>query len=338
MLESLIFALEEWPTDNVSETIPSNPEFAAILKALDTKSECILSYIPKLDNENAEYEGLYDIAYSDSHFISGFGKIIKSEKVAHLGMLLELITETGRELQSYSEHSMLYLFDLLIKKLHLTVNEFLNNRSTKIDVSDVVNECTIYLAKPVSTLIEKHEKTRQEILTDKEIKDPDKTFIPKVESTPHAENQQSNIEEEDEILDIPANKIGLISDFCEEAWESLQNSENLLIELENNPKSTELINELFRAVHTVKGGSRLIEVRKIEALSHELETVLDNVRAGNLSLTSSLIDLALNCIKRITLITNEVAGRGPVTTPVNDLVGQLKNDPLGTKNNNSNAQ
>lgn len=338
MLESLIFALEEWPTDNVSETIPSNPEFAAILKALDTKSECILSYIPKLDNENAEYEGLYDIAYSDSHFISGFGKIIKSEKVAHLGMLLELITETGRELQSYSEHSMLYLFDLLIKKLHLTVNELLNNRSTKIDVSDVVNECTIYLAKPVSTLIEKHEKTRQEILTDKEIKDPDKTFIPKVESTPHAENQQSNIEEEDEILDIPANKIGLISDFCEEAWESLQNSENLLIELENNPKSTELINELFRAVHTVKGGSRLIEVRKIEALSHELETVLDNVRAGNLSLTSSLIDLALNCIKRITLITNEVAGRGPVTTPVNDLVGQLKNDPLGTKNNNSNAQ
>ena len=74
--------------------------------------------------------------------------------------------------------------------------------------------------------------------------------------------------EEDEILNIPADKIGLISDFCEEAWESLQASENLLIELENNPTSNELVNELFRAVHTVKGGARIIEIRKIEELSH----------------------------------------------------------------------
>lgn len=331
MLESLIFALEEWPTDNESETLPSTPELASVLKALDTKSELILSYIPKLENENAEYEGLYDIAYSDSHFISGFGRIIKSEKVAHLGMLLELITEAGRELQTYSEHSMLYLFDLLIKKLKSILKEHSSNRSTKIEVSDVVTECTIYLAEPVSTLLEKQEKTRQEIITNKEIEAPNKAIVSKVEITPHPEDQQANIAEEDEILNIPADKLGLISDFCEEAWESLQTSENLLIELENNPNSTELINELFRAVHTVKGGSRLIEIRKIEALSHELETVLDNVRAGNLSLTSNLIDLALNCIKRITLITNEVAGRGPVTTPVNDLVSQLKNDPLGTK-------
>lgn len=75
MLENLIFALEEWPTDNESETLPSTPELASVLKALDTKSELILSYIPQLENENAEYEGLYDIAYSDSHFISGFGRI-----------------------------------------------------------------------------------------------------------------------------------------------------------------------------------------------------------------------------------------------------------------------
>ena len=174
MLESLIFALEEWPTDNESETLPSTPELASVLKALDAKSELILSYIPKLENENAEYEGLYDIAYSDSHFISGFGRIIKSEKVAHLGMLLELITEAGRELQTYSEHSMLYLFDLLIKKLKSILKEHSSNRSTKIEVSDVVTECTIYLAEPVSTLLEKQEKTRQEIITNKEIEAPTK--------------------------------------------------------------------------------------------------------------------------------------------------------------------
>ena len=100
-------------------------------------------------------------------------------------------------------------------------------------------------------------------------------------------------EEQDEVLNIPNDKVGLISDFCEEAWESLQASENLLIELENNPTSKDLINELFRAVHTVKGGSRLIEVKKIEMLSLELETVLDNVRSDKLILDARLIDISL---------------------------------------------
>ena len=127
-------------------------------------------------------------------------------------------------------------------------------------------------------------------------------------------------EEQDEVLNIPNDKVGLISDFCEEAWESLQASENLLIELENNPTSKDLINELFRAVHTVKGGSRLIEVKKIEMLSHELETVLDNVRSDKLILDARLIDISLECIKRIGIITDEVAHRGPIKTKINDLI------------------
>ena len=96
-----------------------------------------------------------------------------------------------------------------------------------------------------------------------------------------------------------------------------------MIELENNPTSKELINELFRAVHTVKGGSRLIEVKKIEKLSHELETVLDNVRSDKIMLDARLIDISLECIKRIGIITDEVAHRGPIKTKINDLLHAL---------------
>ena len=333
MLESLTSALKEWPSDTSKETLSSTPELEAIIGALIAKADLILGYIPELDNPSAEFEGLYDTAYSDSHYISGFGRIIDCKKIVHLGMLSELITEGARQLQTYSEHSMLYLFGLLIRKLQSMLEDLLSNKSTDIDISDIVNEAAIYLAEPISGLVEKLEQKRKDRIANKEIVKPDKiTSSPKISTSTTAIQNEYEVEE-DEILNIPADKIGLISDFCEEAWESLQASENLLIELENNPTSNELVNELFRAVHTVKGGARLIEIRKIEELSHELETMLDLVRSGDLSLNASLIDLALDCIKRINRITEEVAGRGPIKTVINDLIHRLKTDPQGNKTN-----
>ena len=61
--------------------------------------------------------------------------------------------------------------------------------------------------------------------------------------------------------------------------------------------------------------------------------MLDLVRSGDLSLNASLIDLALDCIKRINRITEEVAGRGPIKTVINDLIHRLKTDPQGKKTN-----
>ena len=61
-------------------------------------------------------------------------------------------------------------------------------------------------------------------------------------------------------------------------------------------------------------------IKKIEILSHELETVLDYVRSDKLILDARLIDISLECIKRIGIITDEVAHRGPVKTKINDLI------------------
>lgn len=339
MLDDLKSALEEWPTDTPEEDLSLSKELEPLLVGLAAKADDILEYAPKLASETADFDGLFDKAYSDSHYITGFGRIITSNKIVHLGMLSELITESGRQLQTYSDHSMLYLLDLLIKKLTLILSDFLSNQSTDIDIADVVNECAIYLTQPVSELLERDQKKRQGLLLNIEISQSETVSTKKSTSKKPVFSQliyEDN--EEDEILNIPIDKVGLISDFCEEAWDSLQTSENLLVELENNPNSKELINELFRAVHTVKGGARLIEVKKIELLSHELETVLDSVRNDSLSLNASLIDLALNCIKRIEKITHEVAERGPVKTQVNDLIFKLKTNPVGEEESNTTDQ
>ena len=326
MLQDLSNALETWDVDNKNEKLPGSSEESHILSAIDSKISTLRSYIEKIDAGNHDLQEIFDLTYTDCHFITGFGQIIGSQKTSHLGMLAELIADSARYFQTYSNYSMSYLLGLLIEKLAQVIKDLIKSKSTSLDITDVVSECAIYLKDPIAEILKETAEKREARLSSSkaiqektvEAKKPVPSFQIDAKST--SKKLEELEEEQDEVLDIPNDKIGLISDFCEEAWESLQASENLLIELENNPTSKELVNELFRAVHTVKGGSRLIEIKKIETLSHELETVLDFVRSDKLILDARLIDISLECIKRIGIITDEVAHRGPVKTKINDLI------------------
>ena len=339
MLQDLSKALETWDIDNKKEILPGTAEEKHILEAVDNKIVVLRSYLEKIETGNQDLQEIFDLTYADSHFITGFGQIMGSQKIFHLGMLAELIADSARYFQTYSNYSMSYLLGLLIEKLAQVIKEFKKDKNTSLDITDVVSECAIYLTDPISEIVkETAEKREARLSNSKAIQEKaaeeKETTPPPTSNTVPSPNKLVNLEnEEDEVLNIPNDKVGLISDFCEEAWESLQASENLLIELENNPTSKDLINELFRAVHTVKGGSRLIEVKKIEQLSHELETVLDNVRSDKIMLDARLIDISLECIKRIGIITDEVAHRGPIKTKINDLLHALisDDDALDTK-------
>ena len=339
MLQDLSNALETWDIDNKKEILPGTAEEKHILEAVDNKIVVLRSYLEKIETGNQDLQEIFDLTYADSHFITGFGQIMGSQKIFHLGMLAELIADSARYFQTYSNYSMSYLLGLLIEKLAQVIKEFKKDKNTSLDITDVVSECAIYLTDPISEIVkETAEKREARLSNSKAIQEKaaeeKETTPPPTSNTIPSPNKLVNLEnEEDEVLNIPNDKVGLISDFCEEAWESLQASENLLIELENNPTSKDLINELFRAVHTVKGGSRLIEVKKIEQLSHELETVLDNVRSDKIVLDARLIDISLECIKRIGIITDEVAHRGPIKTKINDLLHALisDDDALDTK-------
>ena len=326
MLQDLSNALETWEIDNKTEKLPDSAEEGLLLSAIDDKISTLRSNLEKIEAGNEDLQEIFDLTYADCHFITGFGQIVGSQKTFHLGMLAELIADSARYFQTYSNYSMSYLLGLLIEKLAQVIKDLRKDKSTSLDITDVVSECVIYLKDPISEILKETAEKREARLSnskaiqEKNVEAEKPAPSPQVSAKSTSKKLEELEEEQDEILDIPNDKVGLISDFCEEAWESLQASENLLIELENNPTSKELINELFRAVHTVKGGSRLIEIKKIETLSHELETVLDYVRSDKLILDARLIDISLECIKRIGIITDEVAHRGPVKTKINDLI------------------
>lgn len=83
--------------------------------------------------------------------------------------------------------------------------------------------------------------------------------------------------------------------FTQEAKDLLAEMENSLLALEDSPCDSELINSLFRAMHTIKGSSGLFGFDIVVAFTHEAETVLDQVRNGEKEIDNELISILLGC-------------------------------------------
>ena len=73
--------------------------------------------------------------------------------------------------------------------------------------------------------------------------------------------------------------------FLAEVDELLQRVEESLVDLERAPDDQGLLNEIFRAAHTIKGSSATIGHTRMAALTHAMETRLDDVRKGTASVT-----------------------------------------------------
>ncbi len=88
--------------------------------------------------------------------------------------------------------------------------------------------------------------------------------------------------------------VDLLSSFISEAFEHLESIELNVLELENSPEDLEIINNIFRPFHTVKGVSGFLNLVTINKLAHAKENLLDDVRNGKLSMNSDIIDIVLS--------------------------------------------
>jgi len=90
-----------------------------------------------------------------------------------------------------------------------------------------------------------------------------------------------------EFLEDPA----ILGEFINESNEHLESLEPELLRLEKEPDNLDLLNDIFRSFHTIKGASSFLGLTQIINLSHKLENVLDSLRRGKLKATSEIIDL-----------------------------------------------
>ncbi|AKR58379.1 chemotaxis protein CheA [Devosia sp. H5989] len=97
--------------------------------------------------------------------------------------------------------------------------------------------------------------------------------------------------------------------FRQEARELLEQLESNLLDLEQNPGNSDLINSTFRALHTVKGSGAMFGFTAVAEFVHEFETAFDRVRKGETEATPALIGIALDAKDHIhRLIESPQAG------------------------------
>jgi two-component system chemotaxis sensor kinase CheA len=87
--------------------------------------------------------------------------------------------------------------------------------------------------------------------------------------------------------------------FSEEAFEHIADIEQALLNLEDNPENHELIEKVFRAMHSLKGGGAMFGFELLSDFTHDLETIYDLIRNSKLALSKSIFSLTLKSVDHI---------------------------------------
>ena len=85
----------------------------------------------------------------------------------------------------------------------------------------------------------------------------------------------------------------LLEDFLIEAGEILEQLNGQLVDLENQPDDTELLNAVFRGFHTIKGGAGFLAIDPMVAICHRTEDVFNMLRNGEINIDNHLMDTVL---------------------------------------------
>lgn len=115
----------------------------------------------------------------------------------------------------------------------------------------------------------------------------------------------------------------ILQDFLVEAGEILEQLSEQLVELEQNPEDSDLLNAIFRGFHTVKGGAGFLQLDALVNCCHSAENVFDTLRNHKRQVTSDLMDTVLEALDYVNSMFDEVRSRENPTPAPDELINAL---------------
>ncbi|HEV8078635.1 MAG TPA: chemotaxis protein CheA [Marinobacter sp.] len=115
----------------------------------------------------------------------------------------------------------------------------------------------------------------------------------------------------------------ILQDFLVEAGEILELLSEQLVDLEQNPDDSNLLNAIFRGFHTVKGGAGFLQLDALVNCCHSAENVFDTLRNHKRKVTSELMDVVLETLDNVNAMFEEVRQREALTPAPQELIERL---------------
>ena len=100
-------------------------------------------------------------------------------------------------------------------------------------------------------------------------------------------------------VEVPEELKEILDEFLVEASEILEGLDQDLVDLENNPEDKELLNKIFRGMHTLKGGAGFLNLTPIVEIAHRIEDIFNKLRNDELKLTPEIMDVILEGIDQL---------------------------------------
>ncbi|WP_026841082.1 chemotaxis protein CheA [Citrifermentans bremense] len=115
----------------------------------------------------------------------------------------------------------------------------------------------------------------------------------------------------------------LLEGFLAETTELLEKLDDDLITLEKSPDDAELMNRIFRSIHTVKGASSFLGFDMLVKVTHKTEDVLNRLRKGELFLNPEIMDVILEAVDLVKTLVADIKGGDIVERDLEGTISKL---------------
>lgn len=122
---------------------------------------------------------------------------------------------------------------------------------------------------------------------------------------------------------LDPNNEELLKDFFAEAEQQVETLESNVLVIENDPSNREAVDEIFRAAHTLKGGSATVEMTELSSFTHTVEDVLDEIRSDRLQITEDVVDVLLSSIDIVKAMLDARSGGNVYQEDISGIVEKL---------------
>ncbi|OQW65408.1 MAG: chemotaxis protein CheA [Nitrospira sp. ST-bin5] len=123
----------------------------------------------------------------------------------------------------------------------------------------------------------------------------------------------------------------ILNDFLTETTEMIDGLDQKFVELETQPDNKDLLNEIFRAMHSMKGSAGFLGFNHLVDVTHRAESILNKLRQGEMAVVPQIITVILETVDTVKLIMTEIRSSGTdVKIPV-EAMSQKLDDILAGK-------
>ncbi len=312
----------------------NDPEMSEIFEGFVVETNEILE---KLDLNLVELESrpddseLLNEIFRSFHTIkgtSGFLGLVKLQKITHKGE--EILNKLRKGEISLNEEIMdviLLAYDT-IKELVSIIAE---TKTEDLDISDALNKVVSFTESLDGKAVSEDSNSEKSESPEEE-KEAENTEI-EADEKEDAENEKPEMSNSP-VIEEPVGDYSLLVDesmkeifegFIVETNEILEKLDLDLVELESRPEDTELLNEIFRSFHTIKGTSGFLGLVKLQKVTHLCEDLLNKLRKGEIKLDEKIMDAILLSYDTIKELIDVIASEKSESISVSDTLTALGN-------------